>query len=85
LPENRKSGRPYAPLRYCPTRLRARYGKAAEQAAGGSLIKAIKLKCLDCMGWEYAEAKQCDTLECPLWIFNHRAVPDHKARERSAA
>ena len=75
----------YDPLHYCPTRLKAHHRRAAERAAEGSYLKAIKLKCLDCMGWEYGEAKRCDTFTCALWIMNKRVFPAQKRKERSAA
>ena len=33
---------------------------------------AIKLGCLDCCAWDYAEAKRCEIKTCPLWAFNQR-------------
>lgn len=30
---------------------------------------AIKLKCLDCVCYEYTEIKKCDLESCPLWQF----------------
>jgi len=32
-----------------------------------SATAAIKLKCIDCSGWEYLEAKTCQIRDCALW------------------
>ena len=32
-------------------------------------LKAIRLKCLDCMGGDYAEVKRCDLTGCSLHPF----------------
>jgi len=34
-----------------------------------SPLKAIRLKCLDCMAGQVNEIKVCSVLDCPLWLF----------------
>jgi hypothetical protein len=62
----------FDPLAYCPAKLRARYGGAGDRALAGGYPAAVKLKCLDCCGWEYTEAKRCNSTDCPLWMLNRR-------------
>lgn len=38
-----------------------------ERAEKGSKIAMIKLKCLDCVAWEYMEVKLCTCISCPLY------------------
>ncbi len=61
-------------------------------AREGSPLKAVKLKCLDCCGWDYPETKRCETHACALWLLHqrifHGAKPDttrRHPRERTAA
>ncbi len=60
----------FAPLRDCPAGKRDRY--AATAAKAHEPFKAVKLKCLDCSGWDYPEAKQCTIRHCALWKLNKR-------------
>jgi hypothetical protein len=62
----------FTPLACCPPKLRARYRRTGEQAGRGWSLSAVKLKCLDCCGWEYTEAKRCEVTDCPLWLLNRR-------------
>jgi hypothetical protein len=77
----------FDPLYYCPKELRARYLRTAEVARGGRASAAVKLKCLDCVGWDYPEAKRCETRQCALWLQNQKLFHpgQTKADERSAA
>lgn len=34
-----------------------------------SRSKAIRLKCLDCCGFQSNEVKECPSKNCPLWRF----------------
>lgn len=56
-------------LETCPEAKRARFRNGAEKAARGSRANAIKLKCLDCCCWNYAEVRRCEIRGCPLWPF----------------
>ena len=63
------------PLEFCPVKTRGRYRRAAKaivEGGAGALKSAIKLKCLDCVCWDYKEAKKCEITGCPLWAFNRR-------------
>jgi hypothetical protein len=61
----------FEPLAMCPRELRLRYQRRADLAAGRPMT-AIELKCLDCVGWVYAEARQCGITSCPLWAASRR-------------
>ena len=71
IPES-SVGAIFDPLKDCPPGRVERYKKAAEQARDGVPFKSIKLKCLDCCGWEHGEAKQCENSSCALWLLNGR-------------
>jgi hypothetical protein len=48
------------------------YGEAkhlVEAAQGGSLKAAVKLKCLECSGFQRVEVKECACTVCPLYPF----------------
>tara|TARA_R110000824_G_scaffold280251_1_gene468376 strand:+ start:9962 stop:10456 length:495 start_codon:yes stop_codon:yes gene_type:complete len=50
---------------YCPTVHQGLVDKIAK----GSKVAAIKLKCLDCAGWNKSEIKHCTIQTCPLWTI----------------
>ena len=66
----------YVPLSLAPESARGRY---ARRAAGAHRepMAAIKLKCLDCSGWTYREAKECQIRSCPLWALNRWIFTRH--------
>jgi hypothetical protein len=49
-----------------------------------SLLKPIRLKCLDCSGHQVSEVRQCRAVDCALWPFRAGVHPyTQKARERA--
>lgn len=44
------------------------------------LLKAIKLKCLDCCGGSTQEVNLCEVAECPLWLYRFGKNPNPKRR-----
>jgi hypothetical protein len=46
---------------------------------------AIKLFCIECMGYSYQDAKACDNSRCPLWLVSNgsfkRPLPSLSAAE----
>lgn len=40
-----------------------------EQISNGSRAAAVKLHCLECVGYNYAEMRQCTAKACPLFLF----------------
>jgi hypothetical protein len=60
------------PLQSCPRHLRKRYQKASEDSQKGLYRASVKLKCLDCCGWTYRDAKSCQMVSCALWGHNRR-------------
>lgn len=53
--------------------------KAELQALGHpeSPIKAIRAKCLDCVGQQPSEVRKCTATGCPLWPFRMGRSPFH--------
>jgi len=49
-----------------------------QRAEKGSLPDAIKLKCLDCAGWERKEVRDCVIVACPL--YPHRPYQQAKGK-----
>ena len=45
------------------------YRGLVDQLANGSKAAAIKLHCLQCVGYERAEVARCSSRCCPLWPF----------------
>lgn len=31
--------------------------------------KAVRMKCLECMGGNAAEVRRCEIIDCPLWPY----------------
>ena len=46
-----------------------KYSGTVDRASKGSLKSAIKLKCLDCCGFQKSEVALCTITACPLWSF----------------
>ena len=62
----------YDPLGTCPTPLKSLYRSAAESARNGRPKAILRLKCLECCGWEKEEVEQCQIKQCALWYFRGR-------------
>jgi len=45
------------------------YRNLVEQVADGSKAAAVKLNCLQCVGFERAEVTKCTSVQCPMWAF----------------
>ncbi len=53
-----------------PTTRQGAYIKLWERAmAGRSKVAAIKVKCLDCCGWQKEEVRNCQVPACPLYPY----------------
>ena len=72
----------FDPGHHAPKEVGDRYEKTAALAHRQAQA-AIKLKCLDCCGWEYPEAKQCEIRTCPLWALNRRIFARHETEAAS--
>jgi hypothetical protein len=46
-------------------------------------MKAIRLKCLDCMCEQSNEIKACPILKCSLWKFRLGKRPSHKNNQNN--
>lgn len=52
------------------TSIPTRYQRLAKRAASGRSIKAaVKLHCIQCMGYSLKPAKVCEARVCPLWPY----------------
>lgn len=61
----------FDPLALAPPKEKKRYAKLAGRAATQPRA-AVKLGCIECCGWEYAEAKRCEIRTCAHWALNRR-------------
>jgi len=64
-------------LRFCPPRLWRRYERTLKLARTRPTA-AIKLNCLDCVCWDYGEARRCEITYCALYRFNRRIFGGEK-------
>ena len=64
--------RDFDPFRYDRDRADGMFDGIAEAAANGSYREAIKLHCLQCIGWDPKEAKACSAPQCGLWVANRK-------------
>lgn len=51
--------------KYTPVRFRPLVSKLRE----GSMVAALRLKCLDCMNYQTSEITRCPITDCSLWAF----------------
>lgn len=58
-------------MRYANDLERRRHASLAIRAQV-SAQAAIKLKCLDCVCWDAAEAKACEIRTCALWAVSSK-------------
>jgi len=49
-----------------------------KKTTGGSLIKVIRKRCLDCGEGTAQAVKQCDFNDCPLFAYRLGKSPAHK-------
>ena len=47
-------------------------------------VKAIRAKCLDCMGGHTKEVRMCDSVDCPLYPFRLGKNPNMQANRTPA-
>jgi hypothetical protein len=57
--------------------IKRKYKKLAEKAEIESFY-AIKLKCIDCCGWDEKEAAKCKIDSCPLYYINQKILFEKK-------
>jgi hypothetical protein len=46
-----------------------RFLPLVERIARGSKVAAVKLNCLQCVGYETAAVKECTAMACAMWLF----------------
>lgn len=46
-----------------------RFQSVVEKVTEGSRTAAVKLKCLECSGYQTPEVRHCTAIQCPLWLF----------------
>ena len=44
-------------------------------------LRAIKIYCLGCQGWQRTEVKECPTVDCPLWVYRRGRRPTKEMLE----
>lgn len=86
MDKNLLQASPYAEDDHLPIGRDPRALNAEERASlpYKSPIKAIRAKCLDCVGGNAAEVRKCVSTDCPLWGFR-MGTNIHHARSASAA
>lgn len=62
----------YDPLGTCPQERRVTYSNMALKASQGSFPSILRLKCLECCGWNTAEPGKCEIRDCALWAYNRK-------------
>ena len=70
-PSRRSKSRPaeWEPFRDAPGRVQRRFRKQLARAHQQPMT-AIKLFCIQCMGYSEAEPRHCAATTCPLYAFN---------------
>ena len=53
-----------------PERYRERYERAMQ---GTNRADAVRLHCIECMGWQASEVKRCTATGCVLFPYRQRA------------
>lgn len=61
----------WEPYRDAPERVRRRYRKQLERAHREPQV-AIRLNCIECMGYSQSAPRDCSARTCPLYAFNRR-------------
>ena len=61
----------WAPYRDAPKRVEQRFRKQLDRAHREPQV-AIKLYCVECMGYSESEPRGCTDRTCPLFAFNRR-------------
>ncbi len=60
----------FDPMQFATPAARKRWAGYARDAHREPM-KAIRLKCLECCGWERSEAKACRITSCALWALSN--------------
>lgn len=45
-------------------------------------VKAIRLKCMDCMCQQVAEVRNCSSIDCPLYMFRMGHNPNRASKKK---
>jgi|ETNmetMinimDraft_26_1059896.scaffolds.fasta_scaffold66915_2 hypothetical protein len=61
----------WEPYRDAPAKVQRRFRKQLDRAHREPQV-AIKLHCIECMGYSESEPSGCTTRSCPLFAFNRR-------------
>ena len=46
-------------------------------------MRAIRMKCLECSNWQWAEIRDCNIPSCALWVYRFGKKPD-QAKKRGS-
>ncbi|MBN2513581.1 MAG: hypothetical protein JXB18_11645 [Sedimentisphaerales bacterium] len=55
---------------FVPDGMKGLFDRALITECGKSRADAVRLQCLECNGYSYAEAARCTERSCPLFHFN---------------
>lgn len=69
---------------WCETRVPGAFRKNYRRAMEGRKpLLAIRQRCLDCMGWQITEVRNCTIETCPLWAYRMgKRTKDPNAKPR---
>ena len=59
----------------CPQGKQENLKPLVRDTISGSRAKAVRLKCIECCGWDRAEARRCQITSCALWGFGGQQEP----------
>lgn len=74
-PPQRPDG--WVPFGNAPKGIQRRYRKLLDDAHRRPMA-AMKLFCIECMGYSATEPKLCEALACPLYAYNRRMFGGEK-------
>ena len=70
----------WVPFRDAPEKVRRRFQKQLDRAHREPTV-AIKLFCIECMGYSESEPRSCAALTCPLYALNRRIFVGRARRD----
>ena len=77
---NARRPKDFDPVAHMPKTTRNRF-RGAIRDCHRVPSAAIRLFCMECMGWDLQEAHACQTKTCPLWALIRRYFKENGADE----
>jgi len=69
--------------KWMPINSKSRYLGLVKKMLSGTILSAIRLKCLDCTCYQESDIRNCKIKTCALWPFRMRKNPFRKRRKDS--